>query len=127
MAVAVVTTVFRKKLLKARAGDLTLPTIQKIAFGNGGVDNADNVIQPLPTQTALNNELLRKNVASHTYLNNDTACRYTCTLSNSELVGVAISEIGIVDSAGDIIAIKNFSPKVKDGDIELVFNIDDII
>ena len=38
MATAVITETGRKKLCKAHAGDISLPKISKIAWGNVGVD-----------------------------------------------------------------------------------------
>ena len=57
---------------------------------------------------------------------NDTTCRYECTLSESELAGEYISEIGLYDSAGDIVCIKTFTKKGKDGDIEMTYTLDDV-
>ena len=42
----VITKKAREKLVKARAGDLTLPKIAGMAFGNGGVDADGTVIPP---------------------------------------------------------------------------------
>lgn len=124
----VITTTARHKLVQARAGDITLPAIVGMAFGDGGVDSSGNVLTPTASQTALNNQLLRKvldAVDGHTYPDNYT-CRYKCTLSEAELAGKEISEIGLYDSAGDIVAIKNFMRKGKDSGLELSFTIDDI-
>ena len=114
---AVVTKSARNKMLKARAGDLVLPKIKGMAFGDGGVDGDGSIIVPSVDQTELHNELLRKEVSGHEYLN-DTVCRYSCTLEASELA--------LYDEDGDLIAIKNFSGKGKDDDLEMTFNIDDI-
>lgn len=124
MANAVVTKVGREKMLKARAGDISLPKITKMAFGSGGVGSGGAVIEPTTEQTSLNNELMRKAVDGHAYMS-DTVCRYTCTLLPEELAGKSISELGLVDEEEDIIAIKNFSAKGKDSDLEMTFNIDD--
>lgn len=124
----VITTVARQKLVKARAGDITLPAIVGMAFGDGGVDSSGNVITPPASQTALASELMRKALdaeGGHTYPDSMT-CRYKVTLSESELTGNEISEIGLYDSDGDIVAIKNFARKGKDDDIEMSFTIDDI-
>lgn len=121
---AVVTKKARNKMLKARAGDFVLPKITGMAFGDGGVDGAGSIIAPSVEQTELHNELLRKEVSGHEYLN-DTVCRYSCTLEASELAGKSISELALYDADGDLIAIKNFSGKGKDDDLEMTFNIDD--
>jgi phage-related tail fiber protein len=121
---AVVTKKARNKMLKARAGDQALPKIVGMAFGDGGIEESGGIITPSIEQTALNNELLRKEVSGHEYLS-DTVCRYSCTLEANELAGKSISEIALYDEEGDLIAIKNFSAKGKDDDLEMTFNIDD--
>lgn len=47
-------------------------------------------------------------------------------LSESELAGEDISEIGLYDSAGDIVCIKTFTKKGKDSDIEMTYTLDDV-
>ena len=96
-----ITIAARKKLLMARAGDAPLPKISKMAFGNGGVNSSGTVIPPSDNQTGLTNELYRKDIDSHTYPD-ETTCRYSCELSESELAGKEISEIGLVDEEGDV-------------------------
>ena len=124
MADAVVTLQAKKKMMRARAGEISLPKIVGMAFGSGGVDSSLNVITPVATQTKLNNELLRKKIDGYTILS-DSKCRYECTLKNSELVGSYISELGLYDEDGDLVAIKNFMRKGKDADIEMTMQIDD--
>lgn len=125
MANAIVTKLARMKMVKARAGVITLPKIVGMAFGSGGVDAASNVIFPSIEQTELNNELLRKEVDGFDF-QGDTTCRYTCTLGIHELAGENISEIALYDEEGDLVAIKSFTSKGKDDDLEMTFNIDDI-
>ena len=92
---------------------------------SGGVDSSGNVIAPNENQTKLNHELFRKTIDGYSFIN-DTTCRYECTLSESELAGEYISEIGLYDSAGDIVCIKTFTKKGKDGDIEMTYTLDDV-
>ena len=121
----VITKKARKKLVQARAGAVALPAIVGMVFGSGGVDGADNVITPSDSQNELNNELLRKELDSYSFIN-DTTCRYECTLSESELEGEYISEIGLYDSEGDIVCIKNFTKKGKDGGLQMTYTLDDV-
>lgn len=121
----VITVAGRKKICQARAGAITLPTIEGMAFGSGGVDSSGTVIAPSETQTALTNELYRKKVDGYTFPE-ETVARYTCTLTASELAGKEISEIGLYDTDGDIVAIKTFSRKGKDDDMEQQYVLDDI-
>ena len=57
---------------------------------------------------------------------NDTTCRYECTLTESELAGAEISEIGLYDADGDIVCIKTFTRKGKDDDVQQTYVLDDI-
>ncbi len=125
MAEAIVTIKAREKMMRARAGDICLPKICGMAFGNGGVDADGVVIAPQIDQSTLKSELYRKNIDGYKILSN-TSCRYTCTLQQNELGGCKISEIALFDEEGDLVAIKNFSVKEKDYDIEMIFNIDDV-
>ncbi len=120
-----ITAAARRKMVHARAGDITLPKIVMMAFGNGGVNSSGKVIAPSYNQTALTNELYRKAISSHSFPVN-TTCRYVCTLTESELAGQSISEIGLVDEEGDVLCIKTFLAKGKDSDIEQTYTIDDI-
>lgn len=121
---AIVTIKAREKMLKARAGEAELSKIVGFAFGNGGVDSSGDVITPTEDQEALNNELLRKVIDGYTFTSN-LVCRYACTLEKSELAGYKISEIALYDEDGDLVAIKNFTSKGKDDDLEMTFQIDD--
>jgi hypothetical protein len=124
MANAIVTRQARANMVKARSGEIQLPTIAKMAFGDGGVDGQGNVRVPTEDQAALNHELLRKSISGYEVVS-DVDYRYKCTIENTELVGANISELALIDSNDDIIAIKNFLPKGKDSDLEMEFQMDD--
>lgn len=121
----VITKKAREKLVKARAGAITLPKVVGMAFGNGGVDAGGTVIPPSETQKGLTSELFRKEIDGFSFPE-DTTCRYECTLSESELAGEEISEIGLYDADGDIVVIKTFTRKGKDDDVEQTYVLDDI-
>ena len=121
----VITKKAREKLVKARAGAITLPKIVGMAFGNGGVDAAGTVKPPSESQATLYSEIYRKAVDGHSFPSS-TTCRYECTLTESELAGEEISEIGLYDEVGDIVCIKTFTRKGKDDDIEQTYVLDDI-
>ena len=115
----------RKKLAQARAGEITLPKVKGMVFGDGGIDEDGNVLAPTERQTGLRHELYRKVIDGYSFPS-DTACRYECTLTESELPGADISEIGLYDEEGDVICIKSFKVKGKDDDLEMIFHIDDM-
>lgn len=125
MAATTVTTKAKKKMLLARAGLATLPTISGFAFGTGGVNAQGQIIPHSPSDNALYNEVLRKPVYSREAIS-DTRMRYSCVITESQLVGVEISECGLYDTAGDFVALKSFAKKSKDPDLEVVFEVDDM-
>lgn len=122
---AVITKKGRQNLVKARAGAIQLPKIVGMAFGNGGVDAGGTVIPPTESQSGLTNELYRKAIDGYSFPE-DTTCRYECTLTESELAGEEISEIGLYDENGDIVCIMAFMRKGKDDDVEQTYSLDDI-
>ena len=71
----IITIAGRKKMLRARAGEIQLPKIVGFVFGDGGVDADGNVIAPLEAESELKNELLRKKYDTYTMLS-DTKCKY---------------------------------------------------
>ena len=121
----VITKTAREKLVHARAGAITLPKIVGMAFGNGGVDASGTVIPPEETQEELYSEIYRKEIDSYTFPET-TVCRYVCTLTEAELAGEEISEIGLYDEDGDIVCMKTFTRKGKDDDVEQTYTLDDI-
>ncbi len=127
MAKGVITEIGRKKLCKAHAGDAALPKIVSMAFGDGGVDAGGAVIETTGKETALKKELLKRNVSGHSYTDEkETTCRYTLKLSKTDLANKSISEQGLFDESGDLIAYKTFLPKGKDDDMEFIFDMDEI-
>ena len=121
----IITKKSREKLVKARAGAIQLPKIVGMVFGDGGVDASGNVIPPTESQSGLTNEIFRKELDGYSFPA-DTTCRYEFTLTESELAGEEISEIGLYDSEGDVVCIKTFKRKGKDDDVEQTYTLDDI-
>lgn len=127
MAQGVITEIGRKKLCRSHAGDQALSAITQMAFGSGGVDAEGNVLEATGTETALKTSLLVKNIDSHNYTDDkQTTCRYTVKLSKTELANQNISEQGLFDADGDLIAYKTFLPKGKDDDMEFIFDMDEV-
>ena len=119
MAGTTVTTLAKKKMVKARAGISSLPKIVGMAFGDGGVDSGGTVKPHSADQNTLHHELLRKNVDGYEVLS-DTKIRYRCTLAENELANTYISEVGLYDADGDMVAMKAFLKKGKDADIVIM-------
>lgn len=124
--VLTVTTAYaRAQMARARAEGGTLTKVVKMAFGNGGVDPSG---QPLPvdgTEETLRSELLRKDIESYDFIAPATI-RYRCPLGENELTGQNINELALVDSEGKFTALRTMGDKFKDGDMEFIFEVDDI-
>ena len=108
---SVITRTRRIKFCQA-SSDATkpLPVITHIAFGSGGVNLSGEPIAPSETQTALNTEIARYPVDSVTYPEETTA-RYAVTIPKDDLAGEIINEAALVDSDGDVAAIKTMYSK----------------
>lgn len=115
-----ITVIGRKKMAQARAGVKALPKIAGMAFGTGAVQNGE--VQP-PGETLFTEEL-RKEIDGYTAVS-DTCYRFMCTLEKDELVDKTLNEIALYDTEGDIVAIKTFTNKSKDSDMQMIFEIDD--
>lgn len=121
---AITTTIAKKKMLLARAGQQELPAITQMVFGSGGVNVAGEVLEPSEGQQELKEEIYRKDIEKVEVVN-DTQIRYYCTLDENELVDKDISEIALADADGDLVTIKNFKAKGKDSDFQMIFKIND--
>ena len=123
----VITITGRKKLCMAHAGDIALPKIAKMVWGDGGVDENGQPKIATGNEVSLYNQLLVKDISAHSYVNDDnTTCRYEATLDKGELTGKEISEMGLLDEAGDLMAFRTFMRKGKDEDIPQIYDMDEI-
>ncbi len=121
----VITDKRREKLCKITSGKVsTIGKVTHVAFGDSGVNSGGAVISPTRSQTALNHEVGRYPIGGVTYPVPTTA-RYTVTIPKTDLGGVSISEAALVDSDGDLCAIRNMLPKGKDDGVEFMFTFDD--
>ncbi|MDR2024014.1 MAG: phage tail protein [Hungatella sp.] len=123
----VITAIGRKKLCKAHAGDITLSPIKYMAWGDAGVDAEGQPVIATGNEIALYNQLLKKEIEGHIYVTEEEATwRYTATLEAGELTGKEISEMGLFDEEGDLIAYRTFMRKGKDADIPQIYDMDEI-
>lgn len=123
----VITVTGRMKICKAHAGDMVLPAITQMAWGDGGVD--ENGVPKIATgnEISLYHELMRKDIEKHEFINAEgTTCRYKATLEKGEQTGKEISEIGLYDANGDLIAYRTLMRKGKDEDIPQTYDMDEI-
>ncbi len=123
MAIAAITKAGRQKLCKAHAGNIPMSPIVKMVFGDGGLDTEGNVIPTTGEEVSLRNQLLEKEIETRTFLADDTKCQYSVRINEGELTGKAISELGLIDTDGDLVCYKSFLPKVKDEDFAFTFSL----
>jgi len=122
---SVITKLRRVKLCQASSDkNRPLAPITHIAFGKGGVDASGNPKTPLDTQNALVSEIARYPVDRVEYPIETTA-RYIVTIPKDALTGESISEAALVDSNGDLAAIKTMYVKRKDAGVAFTFEFDD--
>lgn len=123
MSESIVTNIAKKKIIQARAGLIpSLPKTVAMAFGDGAASGS-SIRTPLPTDTALQHELHRQNVDGVELQEDEISAMYTSTLGKTTLGGQVINEVALVDEDGDLLAIKSFSSKGKDSDMEMVFEV----
>lgn len=58
----IITIAGRKKMLRARAGEIQLPKIVGFVFGDGGVEQMEMIIAPAGGRIRTKNELLRNEI-----------------------------------------------------------------
>lgn len=119
----------REQLCKAHAGDTELSPITKIALGSGGCRGGEP-IEVTGKETELKSKLIEKEIASHQYIEEEESgklkTRYTISLGDDELVDQKISEAGLIDGEGRLVAYITFLEKGKDQGMDFTFNIDEI-
>lgn len=122
---SIITKFRREQLAKITSGTIeTMAKISHIALGDGGVSEDGTVIQPNEEQTALTHEIGRYPVDTPTFPITTTV-RYAVTVPENDLAGKSISELGLMDANGKLVAVRNCSPKIKDADEEFTFVFDD--
>lgn len=123
----------RELLCKAHAGDMQLSPITYISLGAGGCSSGTPILVT-GNETAMKEELIQKEIESHQYLEKadestgaiSVKVRYTISLGETELVGKTISEAGLMDADGNLVAYMTFLEKGKDKDMEFIFNMDEL-
>ena len=113
MAEAITTNKYRELTAATWANELTASG--EMAFGDGGHNPDGSVIPPQPSQTGLNNEMLRKPLES-IFQEDAYSCTVVGRVNQDELVGVSLSESGLFSGSGDLLGLRNFTPKVKETD-----------
>ena len=120
----IITLVAKKKMVRARKGEIDLPVIAGIAIGDGAAETDGNLILPSEEENCLKNELLRREYSKCEKVS-ETCFRYRMELKADELAGKKISEAALYDAEGDLLAIRVFAEKPKDADMEMAFEFED--
>ena len=121
---SIITSIAKRKMVRARKGEIALPVIAGIAIGDGAIDADGNLIPPSEGTPFLKNELLRREYSRCEKIS-DTCFRYRMELAADELAGKKINEAALYDAEGDLLAIRVFSAKPKDADMEMAFEYED--
>lgn len=117
MAEATTTNDFRRRLARRMFDESPLPRVAQMAFGDGGHGPNGTAKAPSADQNHLNHERIRKNLVS-VVQEDPYSVTATGRLSKSELIGVSVSEAGLLDVAGNLLGFRNFAPKIKESDEE---------
>lgn len=125
----IITMKRREQLCLITSGAISnLAPVTMIAFGSGGTDAEGNPIPPNPHADSLNNELARYPLDSIVYPldpERRTTARYTATIPENDLPSARINEAALVDTNGELCAIKAMYEKRKDAGVAFMFTIDD--
>lgn len=114
----------RKQLAQITSGMIErIPKIAFIAFGDGGC--VDGVVRsPSELQEELFHEVKRYPIQEKS-LENEVSVRYKIVIPESDMEGIKINEMALVDEDNKICAIKTFSDKGKDENVKFTFEFDD--
>lgn len=114
----------KTKMLQMRAFGSDGWKITHFAFGTGLVNGEQYI--PTPDRTRLVNEVCRTEVVNRVWLS-DSTLQFWGAIGESQAVNEYITEVGLVDSDGDLVCIKTFPKKLKQNGVQMVFKIDDIV
>lgn len=101
----------REKMAKAHAGTAALPPIAYVAVGSGGVDSNLAPRTLTGAENVLFHEVIRK-APVQTFPTTYTS-RYTIRVDAQadSLIGTNVNEAALIDSQGDVVALKTFTNK----------------
>ena len=102
----------------------TIPPVAFIALGDGGVNESGEPIAPDVEQEALTHEVCRYAVQKPVAFPVETTARFVIVIPEDEQAKTKFSEMGLVDTEGNFVAIKTMYVKQKDDDVEFSFTFD---
>lgn len=107
---ATMTNEYRRRLAAFMAGAGEIAPLAFMAFGDGGHHDDMSAKQASADATSLNHEILRKPL-SHIVQEDEYSVSGKCIAEAREITSGVISEAGIFDRDGHLVAWKCFSPK----------------
>lgn len=117
MSKFITTKVGRTKIAQAHKDGTALPKFDKIGWGEGGVDEEDNVLQPSELAPEVPDEFTKTDITSIVLsTTEDDVILMIIGEVDGEVVGEEkqVSSCGIYDDQDDLIAIINFARKPLD-------------
>ncbi|HIG0360381.1 phage tail protein [Clostridium botulinum] len=118
---SITTDKVRKKLARAHVDATPIPRIIQAGWGTGGVDEEGNVLSPETTLTKVPGELIRNNIKSAALSEDGLGAIFIAELMPGEegVLYQKISSVGLYDEEGDLVLVKNFTPKQMDSDSKI--------
>ena len=113
----------REKIAIAREKGEKLSKITQIAVGTGGLNNDGSPKSFDKTRNKLYEEIKKFNSILCSRTGNKNTYKLVINKSDSSVDGKPLSEIGLIDEDGYLIAAQTFKPKIKDSNSEFVFKL----
>ena len=119
----VTTKTARDNIAKARKEGGKLSQIKQIAVGTGGLNNDGSPKSFDKTRNKLYEEIKKFDSILCSRTGNKNTYKLVIKKSDSSVDGKPLSEIGLIDEDGYLIAAQTFKPKIKDSNSEFVFKL----
>ncbi len=114
----ITTKVGREKIAQAHKDGTALPPLEKMGWGDGGVDGGGNILQPSDTASEVPGEFIKTDITSATLLSETNIVLVLVSEVDGAVVGTEkdLSSVGLYDDQDDLIAIINFSAMLLETD-----------
>ncbi|KEI16827.1 hypothetical protein G8S49_01560 [Clostridium botulinum C] len=118
---SITTNKARQKLAKSHYSGSTVPKITMAGWGTGGVDINGDVIKPSSAAAQVAGEIIKNKIKTSTLSQDGLSVIFTAELMPGEagVLNQKISTVGLYDEEGDLVLIKNFTPKQMDTDSKI--------
>jgi phage-related tail fiber protein len=118
---SITTNKARQKLARAHYSGSTVPKITMAGWGTGGVDINGDVIKPSSAAAQVAGEIIKNKIKTSTLSQDGLSVVFTAELMPGEtgVLNQKISTVGLYDEEGDLVLVKNFTPKQMDADSKI--------